>query len=319
MGSAAGRQVMATTVTVLGVSAVERAAGRFAPASLAAAATALRADGVVVLENAMEPTTLAWLAARMETDLPRAMAAAEARWGGVAHNFVWGNVQQGPVLGLPGFCDAEVIANPWALQLRGAVMRRPTGQGLRGPGFSSGETGNTHLGRGSRTQPVLRDVAHDAPPLTTFVLNYPLSDVDEANGALEIWPGATTTQPHPHNHTPSRQHPSASASFRPQPWTCSNHHAPWRPPNLTSQVWGVSLRRDAPRDGDPGGGVVAARALAGERAPHHQRGSEVGCAPSVGVHEAGGGDRARCELLASGDGFGTERGAVHARAYSGRW
>ena len=65
-------------------------------------------------------------------------------------------------------------------------MRRPAGRGLRGPGFASGETGNTNLGRGSRTQPVHRDAAHDAPPLTTFVLNYPLSDVDEAGGALEI-------------------------------------------------------------------------------------------------------------------------------------
>ena len=143
---------------VVAVSGAERAAGRLTPASLALAAAALRADGVVVLDRAMEPATLARLAARMAADLPRAVAAAEARWGGAAHNFVWGNVQQGPVLALPGFCDAEVIANPWALQLLAAVMRRPAGRGLRGPGFSSGETGNTNLGRGSRTQPVHRSL-----------------------------------------------------------------------------------------------------------------------------------------------------------------
>lgn len=30
---------------------------------------------------------------------------------------------------------------------------------------------------------------HSAPPLTTFVINYPLSDVDESTGSIEIWPG----------------------------------------------------------------------------------------------------------------------------------
>eukprot|EP01045_Picozoa_sp_COSAG04_P015113 COSAG04_NODE_1173_length_7934_cov_6.964523_8_plen_74_part_01 len=58
-----GPSVMAPTVVV--VSGAERAAGRLTPASLATAAAALRADGVVVLDRAMEPATLARLAARM--------------------------------------------------------------------------------------------------------------------------------------------------------------------------------------------------------------------------------------------------------------
>eukprot|EP01052_Picozoa_sp_SAG31_P005916 SAG31_NODE_267_length_18790_cov_3.661655_15_plen_119_part_00 len=115
--------------TVVAVSDAERAAGSLRPGPLAAAAAALRSDGFVVLDRAIAPQTLSRLGERMAADLPRAMAEAEARYGGAAHNFVWGNVQQGPVLALPGFCDAEVFANPWALQLLAEVLRRSPGQG----------------------------------------------------------------------------------------------------------------------------------------------------------------------------------------------
>jgi hypothetical protein len=115
--------------TVVAVSDAERAAGHLRPGSLAAAAAALRTDGVVVLDRAIAQDTLSRLGERMTADLPRVVAEAEALYGGAAHNFVWGNVQQGPVLALPGFCDAEVFANPWALQLLAEVMRPPPGQG----------------------------------------------------------------------------------------------------------------------------------------------------------------------------------------------
>ena len=104
-------------------------------------------------------------------------------WGGAPHNFVWDNLQQETPFVLPGYCDAEVLANPCVLQVLAAVMRRLPGEGLR-----LGFNGNTKLG-GSRTQPVHRDGRHVTPLLTNFVLNCPLCDVDESNGSLEVWLG----------------------------------------------------------------------------------------------------------------------------------
>ena len=68
--------------TVVAVSDAERTAGCLHPASVAIAAEALRVDGFVVIDRAMEPALLSRLAERMAADLPRAVAS-DAGGGGV--------------------------------------------------------------------------------------------------------------------------------------------------------------------------------------------------------------------------------------------
>lgn len=114
------------------------------------------------------------------------MADATERFGDAPHNFVYGNVQQDPPLALAEFADADVIAHPCALQIiEGAMQGSGPPQGLK-----VGLGGNTNL-PGSRTQPVHRDGAHNGPSaaLRSFVVNIAMSDTDERNGSIEVWPG----------------------------------------------------------------------------------------------------------------------------------
>lgn len=164
----------------LAPSASERAAGRFGAAALQRAAAAVQADGYVVINDVVDHTHLDLLQERMRKDLEKIRALPE-----VPHNFVWGNIQQGP----PPDADLvfrDVVANPFVCEVTRAVL----GSGA----FNDCLTGNTNI-PGSGLQPVHVDdgqlwphlsVAH--PPVR-LVVNVALSATTEDNGAIELWPG----------------------------------------------------------------------------------------------------------------------------------
>src|SRR5262249_46130283 len=80
----------------------------------------------------------------------------------------------------------DVIANPLALSVARALMGR-----VRLALY----TGNTMLPHTTQQQPLhwdeyqlWPDLEH-APPVAALVVNIPLVDVTQANGAMEVWPG----------------------------------------------------------------------------------------------------------------------------------
>jgi hypothetical protein len=161
-------------------SATEYTAERFDAPTLQRAVIALRDDGFVVIDGVVDHTHLDLLQERMTDDLTRLRALPV-----VPHNFVWGNIQQNP----PPDADLvfrDVVANPFVCQVTRAVL----GSGA----FNNTLTGNTNV-PGSGLQPVHVDdgqlwpnlsVAH---PPARLVVNVPLSETTEENGAIELWPG----------------------------------------------------------------------------------------------------------------------------------
>lgn len=78
-------------MTELTPTAAERATERFGAAALQRAVAALRADGFVVINDVVAHAHLDRLRERMTCDLEKVRALPV-----VPHNFVWGNIQQGP-------------------------------------------------------------------------------------------------------------------------------------------------------------------------------------------------------------------------------
>ena len=164
------------------VTAEDRRIRGLAPDRLAAAAAALREDGLVVLEDAVDPAHVAVLRDRALADVPRLVARRDP-----AFNWNRGNLQQSAPRE-PACLFADVLANDQAVAACSALL---------GPGLGNAfYSGNTALpGVGGR-QPVHVDTGHLWPaaagiaPAQAFVVNLPLVDMDAGNGAIELWPGS---------------------------------------------------------------------------------------------------------------------------------
>jgi ectoine hydroxylase-related dioxygenase (phytanoyl-CoA dioxygenase family) len=151
-----------------------------APDETERAVTALQEDGAVIVRDAVDPTMLERLFARMSQDLTVLMASPYR-----AENFASGHLQQDA----PPEAELlwpEVLAHPFALEVCRAVMRQP----LR----LSAYTNNSNL-PGSGAQAVHVDEGQRWPGLTEahpparLTVNIPLTKVDAAGGAIELWPG----------------------------------------------------------------------------------------------------------------------------------
>ena len=86
------------------------------------------------------------------------------------------------------FLDPLAIENPFAMQ----VLEGAMGEGV----FSYLPYGNNIAWPGCQTQHIHRDTGHLFPgtpfvlPLSLAVVNIPLVDFTEENGATEVWPGS---------------------------------------------------------------------------------------------------------------------------------
>lgn len=171
---------MLPAMTELTPTAAERAAERFGGAVLQRAVAALQADGFVVINDVVAHAHLDRLRERMTCDLEKIRALPV-----VPHNFVWGNVQQGPPPDA-GLVFRDVVANPFVCQVTRALL----GAGA----FNDCLTGNSNL-PGSGLQPVHVDEGQLWPhlaaahPPARLVVNVPLSTATAQNGAIELWPG----------------------------------------------------------------------------------------------------------------------------------
>ncbi|MFK7845987.1 MAG: phytanoyl-CoA dioxygenase family protein, partial [Rhodothermales bacterium] len=150
------------------------------PVDTSSAATAILEEGFVVLPQIVPAEQIAILRERMLADLE----TMRARPDGFATQFSQGNIQQDPPP-FPPYLFREVLSNDTVIEVTRAVL----GDGIINTFYS----GNTNL-PGSTTQPVHFDTGHIWPgcahPPHMLVINVPLVNFTEANGATEIWPAS---------------------------------------------------------------------------------------------------------------------------------
>lgn len=162
----------------LAVTPDEVASGALAPDRLATAVEAIRADGAVVLNDAVATSHIRTLREKMENDIPELLEK-------VGDNMAKGQLHHSPPPFAP-YVFADVVANPVVTSLCAAVIGAPVQLSF----FS----GNTNLA-GSDAQPLHRDLANLWPgvdvshPPAMLSAHIPLVDMDEHNGATEVWPG----------------------------------------------------------------------------------------------------------------------------------
>lgn len=165
----------------ISVSPKEIAADKLTPTHLSHAATALREEGYVVLENVISHDHLDILHVKMEEDLQTLLTARK-----LPHNFLRGHLQQDPPPFAP-YVFRDIVSNPLVIQVSKEVL----GAGL----YNSFYSGNTNM-PGTKAQPVHVDtgqlwsglkVAH---PAASLVINFAPMDVTEENGSIELWPGS---------------------------------------------------------------------------------------------------------------------------------
>jgi hypothetical protein len=160
----------------------DRRSGGLAPERLAAALAALAEDGFVVLAGAVDPAHVAVLRDRLLADAAAITARADA-----PYNWNRGNLQQSAPRE-PAFLFADVVANDQVVAVTAAVL----GEAVTNAFYS----GNTALPGIGERQPVHSDGGHLWPaaagwaPPHTLGVNLPLVDMDEGNGAIELWPGS---------------------------------------------------------------------------------------------------------------------------------
>ena len=138
--------------------AAERRAGTLAPANLERACAALVDDGVVVLEQVIDAGPLDALKERMDRDTAELLEFCASVGGNPRDR---GHLQQGPPPVLE-FVPSQLVANTYAAQVLSAVL----GSGA----YCEFYNGNTNCPGSGRQQLHL--------------------DVDEHNGAVELWPGS---------------------------------------------------------------------------------------------------------------------------------
>ncbi|KAJ5102224.1 hypothetical protein NUU61_004446 [Penicillium alfredii] len=146
--------------------------------NLQKAIEALHRDGLVILQNAVDPKHLDKLNERMVPEAQRLYARAETHRNFGAQT---GNIQQEPVCS-PDYIFEDVIANPFATSvIEGMVGPHPT---MR---FYSANTAFEATGR----QPVHIDIDFNMPRMPfAYCVNINLVDTSPANGATEVWLGS---------------------------------------------------------------------------------------------------------------------------------
>ncbi len=143
---------------------------------------ALRADGVILVRQAVDTNFLASLKRRMDEDTPRLLEYCEANGGNPRDK---GQLQQAAPP-FPPYLHEHVLANPFVWD----IVHRLLGSGA-GLMFYGGNTACPD----SAAQNVHLDQAHKsdkATPIRSLVVSIGPQATTTQNGATEIWPGTHT-------------------------------------------------------------------------------------------------------------------------------
>ena len=159
------------------ISPSERESSQLDTGSLEIACRQLREIGYVVLKSVFEP---GWIAELFDQYLDQAKYKYGKQWpnnhGGIS-----------PPMKEP-FLDPLIVQNPFAMQ----ILKMTLGDNF----FSYLPYGNNTAWPNCSIQHIHRDAGHlfpDTPyvlPMTKAVINIPLVDFTEKNGATEVWPSS---------------------------------------------------------------------------------------------------------------------------------
>jgi len=167
----------------------ERKTGQLAPDKMDTAVRAMAEDGVVALRRAMDPAPVEKLGAKMLADLAQYEEQYE-----IDNNFQ--GVRPPP---FHPFLFPEIVFNEPAIAVSRAIL---------GPGATLTSYGANTAFVGSQPQRVHADAVPPEPgprgPCRLLVINVPLVDMTEENGATIYWPGThRDTQLHSGNRHPT--------------------------------------------------------------------------------------------------------------------
>ena len=161
------------------VNANERDAHNLAGGTLKAAIEAIEVDGYVVLGGVIGFAALDGMRAKLADDTAELLRRIDRDH---ASHFS-GHLSQ-PMPTSHEFIYSEVVTNPLVIQVTAAML----GAGVHNHFYNC----NTNL-PGSARQALHRDAPHlgrdPIHPTTSIVVNVCPIDVDELNGATELWPG----------------------------------------------------------------------------------------------------------------------------------
>jgi hypothetical protein len=168
------------TVHTIQISEPLRLSGKPTLDLIAEGAAFLHRDGIIVLENAINPSHLDTLNLKLSAEALE--IANKPDW-----HFNFGketlNMDQAPPPTAP-LMYKDVWCNPFAAAILSATL---------GPNpVIHYANGNTALGPASGRQPVHSDCefAHPINFPFAYVINIPLVDVSPSNGSTEVWPGS---------------------------------------------------------------------------------------------------------------------------------
>lgn len=152
---------------------------RLDDSTLQAALEAISRHGYVVLGGAVDPAVLDTMKPKLGMDTEEMRRRAERGEAGPLP----GHLSQ-PMPRSGEHIYGDVVANPLLIQVTAAIL----GEGVHMHFYN----GNTNM-PGSPVQFLHRDAPHLWPdpvhPVTSLVVNIAPVDVDESNGATELWPG----------------------------------------------------------------------------------------------------------------------------------
>jgi Phytanoyl-CoA dioxygenase (PhyH) len=161
------------------VSEDEYIARRLSNETLKKASRAIAVDGFAILGGVIDPTVLDAMKPKLDEDTAELLRRGE--WAG-SHQFP-GHLSQ-PMPRTKEHIYGEVVINPLVIQVTSNIL----GAGVHNHFYNC----NTNM-PGSDQQPLHRDAPHLGPdpihPILSIVINVSPADVDESNGATELWPG----------------------------------------------------------------------------------------------------------------------------------
>jgi hypothetical protein len=163
---------------IIELSAGERANRKLSDESVASALDALDRDGFVVIDQVARPEHLDAIYRRMLEDLKIWPTKR-----GDGKEFVGGNIR--PARDSALLFD-DVLQNPYVADVLGAAMGREPTCGMYSSNVTMPGMGDQQLH--SDQAPLTEGETLDYP-CGSCVVNFPLVDFTEANGATEIWPG----------------------------------------------------------------------------------------------------------------------------------
>ena len=161
------------------VSANEHDARKIDDETLKAAVEAILVEGYVVLGGVVDVAVLDAMKPKLDDDTAK----------------LFGRVQRAGTGQFPGHLSqsmprskehiySDVVRNRFVIQVTAAIL----GEGVHNHFYNC----NTNM-PGSQIQPLHRDAPHlwsdPIHPVTSIVINISPIDVDESNGATELWPG----------------------------------------------------------------------------------------------------------------------------------